>query len=33
MPSLVFKDAEQARDSICIEDQRKIRAALKTKEK
>ena len=25
MPSLVFKDAEQARDSICIEDQRKIR--------
>lgn len=25
MPSLVFKDAEQARDSICIEDQKKIR--------
>ena len=25
MPSLVFKDAEQARDSICIEDQRRIR--------
>lgn len=25
MPSLVFKDAEQARDSICINDQRKIR--------
>ena len=25
MPSLVFKDAEQARDIICIEDQRKIR--------
>lgn len=25
MPSLIFKDAEQARDSICIEDQRKIR--------
>ena len=25
MPSLVFKDAEQARDSICIEDQKRIR--------
>lgn len=25
MPSLVFKDAEQARDSICISDQKKIR--------
>lgn len=29
MPSLVFRDAEKARDSICIEDQKKIRGLYK----